>query len=134
MRSFKGIFVAAAAAACFTLAPAQNAQAQVAVGIAIGHEPTCAYGYYDYSPYQCAPRGYYGPEWFNNGVFIGAGNWYHGGDHFYGHVNHDYDPRYGYHYVAPAHDEHFRAYGDHEFRGNGWTNGHGEHHEENWHH
>ena len=27
-------------------------------------------------PYACAPYGYYGPDWFAGGVFIGAGPWY----------------------------------------------------------
>lgn len=44
----------------------------------VGPAPVCAYGYYNYSPYACAPAGYYGPEWFSGGVFIGAGPWFHG--------------------------------------------------------
>jgi len=40
--------------------------------------PYCPYGYYDYAPYSCSPYGYYGPDWFNGGVFIGAGPWFHG--------------------------------------------------------
>lgn len=33
-----------------------------------------------------APHGYYGPDWFVNGVFIGAGLWFHGyyGRGYYG--------------------------------------------------
>ncbi|MGA1986495.1 MAG: hypothetical protein ABSG72_09495, partial [Candidatus Sulfotelmatobacter sp.] len=38
--------------------------------------PVCAYGYYSYYPYACAPYGFYGPRWFAGGVFIGAGPWY----------------------------------------------------------
>ena len=71
------------------LIPASYAQAQrVVVGVGIGvpapapvyaaPEPYCAYGYYDYAPYACAPYGYYGPEWFRSGVFIGIGPWFHG--------------------------------------------------------
>jgi len=61
--------------------PLAFAQAQVGVAIGVGPgyvdgPPACEYGYYDYSPYACAPYGYYGPEWFNGGVFIGAGPWY----------------------------------------------------------
>src|SRR6201981_303513 len=52
------------------------------VGVAIGSPPVCAYGYYPYAPYACAPYGYWGPDYFVNGVFIGAGPWFHG---FYGH-------------------------------------------------
>src|SRR5579864_737044 len=40
--------------------------------------PDCVYGYYSYYPYACAPYGYYGPDWFSDGFFIGAGPWYHG--------------------------------------------------------
>src|SRR5437879_9765519 len=64
---------------------ASNANAQrVVFGVGIGapvyygSAPACAYGYYDYYPYACAPYGYYGPDWFVGGVFIGAGPWYHG--------------------------------------------------------
>jgi len=64
--------------------PLAFSQAQVRVGIGIGvgpgyvsGPPVCPYGYYDSYPYGCAPYGYYGPNWFVNGVFIGAGPWYH---------------------------------------------------------
>ena len=61
--------------------PLAYSQAQVGVGIGIGpgyvdEPPVCAYGYYGYYPYACAPYGYYGPDWFAGGVFIGAGPWY----------------------------------------------------------
>src|SRR5882762_872836 len=61
-------------------APYAHAQ-RVTVGIGfgpayVGPPPACVYGYYDYSPYACAPYGYYGPDWFSSGVFIGAGPWY----------------------------------------------------------
>jgi len=60
-----------------------QAEVHVAVGIGFGPgyvagPPVCAYGYYPYYPYTCAPYGYYGPTWFANGVFVGAGPWYHG--------------------------------------------------------
>jgi hypothetical protein len=55
---------------------AANANAQVRVGVGVA--PVCAYGYYGYYPYACAPAGYYGPNYFVNGVFLGAGPWYHG--------------------------------------------------------
>ena len=76
--------------AVFAGAMASTASAQVRVGVGIGigpayvgvgAAPVCAYGYYGYYPYACAPVGYYGPQWFANGVFIGAGPWFHG---FYG--------------------------------------------------
>ena len=59
---------------------ATPARAQVSFGIGIGvpyAAPVCTYGYYDYAPYACAPYGYYGPDWFIGGRFIGAGPWYH---------------------------------------------------------
>ena len=65
------------------LVGAPNAKAQVAVGVGVGGPgygaPVCAYGYYGYYPYACAPYGYYGPSWFNGGLFIGAGPWFRGG-------------------------------------------------------
>lgn len=58
---------------------------RVVVGVGFGAPapvvvgpPACYYGYYPYAPYACAPYGYYGPEWFDGGVFIGAGPWFHG--------------------------------------------------------
>jgi len=51
-------------------------QAKAQVGVEIGTAPDCPYGYYDVAPYACAPAGYYGPEWFVDGVFIGAGPWF----------------------------------------------------------
>jgi hypothetical protein len=111
--------------AMLTAVPAAHA-AQVSFGVQIGSAPVCPYGYYDYSPYRCAPYGYYGPEWFSNGVFIGAGPWYHGRRDFYGHVDHRFDPRYGYRGSYPRHDEHFDNHRDfHDFHGNSMRDGHG---------
>ena len=59
----------------------------------VGAAPSCAYGYYSYYPYACAPYGYYGPQWFVGGVFIGAGPWYHGWHGPYGYYGHG---PYGY--------------------------------------
>jgi hypothetical protein len=79
--------------------------AQVSIGVGIGvpaapvpvyaAPPACAYGYYPYAPYACAPYGYYGPQWFTSGVFIGAGPWFHPYRGFYA-----YHP--GYAYGRPA--------------------------------
>src|SRR5882672_12944763 len=67
------------------LSLAAPSQAQVRVAVRVGggysYPPVCTYGYYGYYPYACAPYGYYGPDWFVGGVFIGAGPWYHD---FYG--------------------------------------------------
>lgn len=89
MRNLK-MFAMLGALGALLLIPASYAQAQhVAIGVGIGvpaapvsvygdygAPPTCAYGYYSYYPYACAPYGYYGRSWFVNGVFIGAGPWY----------------------------------------------------------
>jgi hypothetical protein len=82
-----------AAAASFNPAPAY-ASGQVAVEVGVA--PDCPYGYYDVAPYDCAPYGYYGPEWFTGGVFIGAGPWFHGPDGFHGHVDNHFDSHRGY--------------------------------------
>src|SRR6266404_2559789 len=73
---------------------ASNANAQrVTFGVGIGvpayygPAPVCAYGYYDYYPYACAPYGFYGPDYFVGGVFIGAGPWYRG---YYGRGGYGY--------------------------------------------
>ena len=71
-----------------------KAEAQVTINI--GTAPDCPYGYYDTAPYGCAPTGYYGPEWFSGGVFIGAGPWFHGPSNFQGKVNNRFHPQNGY--------------------------------------
>ena len=71
------------------------------VSVNIGVAPVCPYGYFDYAPYSCAPYGYYGPDWFVGGVFVGAGPWFHGPRGFYGHVDNRWDPRNGYHGPLP---------------------------------
>ena len=93
MRHLK-LFVFSALAATM-LSGFSGAPAQVA--ISIGAPPMCPYGYFDFAPYDCSPYGYYGPDWFIGGVFIGAGAWFHGPHGFYGHVDDHYDPHHGYH-------------------------------------
>jgi hypothetical protein len=104
MRGFKFILLAAVAGICIT-AGATKAQAQIGVGVNIGVAPDCPYGYYDVSPYNCAPAGYYGPEWFNDGIFIGAGPWFHGDEHFHGYVNNHFHPEHGYKGAFPQRGE-----------------------------
>jgi hypothetical protein len=124
----------AAAAAGLALAAPAHANAQVSFGVNIGSAPVCPYGYYGYAPYNCAPYGYYGPEWFTNGIFIGAGPWFHGHPGFYGHVNHDFDPRYGYHGPFPGHNEHFDPHHNfNDFHGNDFHGAYGEGHHEGFH-
>jgi len=102
MFSWKTMIVAAASAA--VIAGTAAAPAQISVGI--GVEPGCPYGYYDYAPYSCSPYGYYGPDWFNGGVFLGAGPWFHGPRGFGGHVDNRYDPRNGYSGPMPGRGDH----------------------------
>ena len=85
MRHLRLVFFAALLAVGLSLA-AVPAQARVFVGVGIGPviapvpyaygPPECDYGYYSYYPYDCAPYGYYGPGWFNGGLFLGVGPWY----------------------------------------------------------
>ena len=98
MNGFKILVLAAVAGICF-MATTPKTQAQV--GVEIGVAPVCPYGYYDVPPYDCAPYGYYHPEWFTGGVFIGAGPWFHGGDNFRGHVNNRFHPEHGYNGPRP---------------------------------
>jgi hypothetical protein len=104
MNRIKYLVIAAVAAICFTVT-APKANAQVSIGVNIGAEPACPYGYYDYAPYDCAPYGYYGPEWFTSGVFIGAGPWFHGHDDFQGHVDNRFDVHSGYKGPRPERGE-----------------------------
>ena len=94
------------------------------VAVSVGPAPICPYGYYETPPYACAPDGYYGPEWFSGGVFIGAGPWFHGPERFYGHVDHGLDVRKGYHGALPGRGEtpapnraQFHGQAMHDFRG-----------------
>lgn len=93
MNAFKLVALAAVAGSCLTvMVPRAEAQVSINIGVA----PECPYGYYDVAPYGCAPSGYYGPEWFNGDIFIGAGPWFHGASNFRGHVNNTYHPEHGY--------------------------------------
>jgi hypothetical protein len=91
---FKRFALASAVAGVCLIATALKSEAQVSIGV--GVEPACPYGYYDYAPYACAPYGYYGPEWFTGGIFIGAGPWFHGPEHFLGHVDNRFDVHRGF--------------------------------------
>jgi hypothetical protein len=97
-----------------SVAPAQ-------VAISIGAAPVCPYGYFDYEPYPCAPYGYYGPDWFTGGLFIGAGPWFHGSRGFYGHVDNRYDPHHGYAGPMPNRGDHAFSH----FQGNEARDGQG---------
>jgi hypothetical protein len=136
MNIFKGLALVAVAGVCFTVA-APKASAQE-VRLEVGVAPQCPYGYYDTTPYGCAPYGYYGSEWFSGGVFIGAGPWFHGSENFQGHVNNRYHPDHGYRGAAPQRGEkpqpNHRVDNVSHFKGNevrdgrGHTNGDGKKH------
>ena len=97
------LFLLTAAAGFFLTVSAPKASAQVSLNIGVA--PDCPYGYYDEPPYACAPAGYYGPEWFNGGLFIGAGPWFHGDEHFHGHVDNHFHPSHGYKGPMPQRGE-----------------------------
>ncbi len=105
MNKFR-LFLAAAISAIGFCAASPSAHAQISIGVNIGGAPNCPYGYYDYAPYSCPPYGYYGPEGSSNGVFIGAGKWFHGPANFHGHVDTHFDPHHGYKGHVPHAGDH----------------------------
>src|ERR1700689_5253878 len=126
MNRFKLLSLVAVAGIWLAIAT-PNTQAQV--DVSIGVAPVCPYGYYDVAPYNCAPYGYYGPEWFTGGVFIGAGPWFHGPEGFHGHVNNHFHPEHGYHGPMPNRGDKPEA-GKHfdkieHFKANETRDGHG---------
>jgi hypothetical protein len=100
MTFWKSIVLSTIVFAAFSFV--RPAHSQVAVGVNIGPAPVCPYGYFDYAPYSCAPYGYYGPDWFVDGIFIGAGPWFHGPAGFHGHVDNRFDPHHGYKGPLPS--------------------------------
>lgn len=72
MRGIKTLLGTTALLAGLAMAPAAQAQIEINIG---GAPPSCAYGYYGYAPYSCAPMGYYGSGYFYNGIFVGIGPW-----------------------------------------------------------
>jgi hypothetical protein len=117
MTPWKTLAFSALAIALVSGAPTAKPQ----VSISIGAAPVCPYGYFDYEPYSCAPYGYYGPDWFVGGVFVGAGPWFHGRHGFYGHVDNRFDPHHGYAGPVPERGE--RAFS--HFHGNEARDGQG---------
>ena len=123
MKGFRILALTAVAALCLS-GSFNKADAQITVSIGVA--PVCPYGYFNYAPYQCAPFGYYGPQWFTGGVFLGAGPWFRGPVGFHGYINHDYDPHFGYRGSFPERGEH-ADWGRHagwegHFRGNEYHN------------
>jgi hypothetical protein len=125
MHGMKSLAFVALAGICFIATPPKT-EAQISINI--GGAPNCPYGYYDYAPYNCAPVGYYGPEWFQGGAFIGAGKWFHGPANFHGKVDNHFDPQHGFKGPMPRAGEradpskhvdaaHFKGNEDHDGRG-----------------
>ena len=125
MRIFAVALMAAALGVGLT---ATSPKATAQVGVEVGVAPDCPYGYYDVPPYACAPAGYYGPEWFSGGVFIGAGPWFHGPEKFHGYVDNHFHPDHGYKGPTPhAGDkaEEAKRVDAAHFKGNEMRDGHG---------
>ena len=99
MRSLRLVLIVMLLALTFGV----TAIAQDEVGVGVGPEvvpapmvydpPVCEWGYYAYYPYTCAPYGYYGPQWFYGGSFLGVGPWYQRG--WYGRGGNGYRGGYG---------------------------------------
>jgi hypothetical protein len=103
MRGFASFVLTAVAGIGLAVSSMPKAQAQI--GVSIGVAPECPYGYYDVAPYNCAAAGYYGPEWFYDGAFIGAGPWFHGHENFRGYVDNRFHPEHGYRGELPRRGE-----------------------------
>ena len=125
----------------FVVLAATPSPAQVSIGVHIGRDygyshvpPACPYGYYPDYPFGCAPYGYWGPQYFVNGVFIGVGPW----SRFYYRQPVLYQRWYGPGYVYFPR-EHFYRYreddwDDDDDRGNWHFNhNHGWHRDHGWH-
>jgi hypothetical protein len=100
--------------------PLAYSQAEVRFRVGIGFgpgyvsgPPACAYGYYSDYPYTCAPYGFYGPSYFVNGIFIGAGPWYHGYERPYYGRSYYSRPYYGRSYYG--HSYNGRSYSDRRY-------------------
>src|ERR1017187_7333945 len=99
MRSLRLVLIATLLALPFAATAKAQAGYDVGVGPEVGAAPmeygppVCEWGYYSYSPYGCAPYGYYALEWFFGGLFIGAGPWYNRG--WYGRGGYGYRGGYG---------------------------------------
>ena len=104
MSFWKPLVLSTVALAAFASTKAAPSQVVVGIGVA----PDCPYGYY-------------GPDWFAGGLFIGAGPWFHGPAGFHGHVDNRFDPHHGYNGPVPGHGaqafNHFQANEAHDGHG-----------------
>jgi hypothetical protein len=112
MRYFKYL----ALLAVLVMVPAVYSQGQVALGVRIGSDyglynapPVCEYGFYPDYPYGCAPYGYWGPDYFVDGVFIGVGPWFNFYHRYPGYWN-------GFFVGGGFRDRGFRGFRDGGFR------------------
>jgi hypothetical protein len=102
----------------------RNARVGLAVGV--GAAPICPYGYFEEPPYDCAPYGYYGPEWFNDGFFIGAGPWFRGHRDFHGQIDNHFRRDHGFYGEFPHRGDHADRHIDaRTFHGNETHDGRG---------
>jgi hypothetical protein len=123
MRTIVSFALAAVAGIALAATPVVS---QAQVSISIGAAPSCPYGYYDYAPYSCSPSGYYGPQYFTGGAFIGVGPWFHGASDFHGTVNNRYDPQHGYKGSMPKAGDKADAHATQQaFKGNEERDGRG---------
>jgi len=90
--------------ATLALVPTVNAEVVISINPPVG-----SYGYYDYSPYGCAPMGFYGPGYFYNGIFLGVGPWASWG-YSHGWGDHRFSGGGGGRYVAGRGNGGGRAY------------------------
>ncbi|MES2394184.1 MAG: hypothetical protein V4555_21305 [Acidobacteriota bacterium] len=113
MRGLKAILGAAVVASALFVIPSGSsgtASAQISFSFNIGNPPACRWGYYDYPPYRCAPRGFYGPGYFYNGIFLGVGPWHEWGyNHGWG--GHRFDNGRGGRYVPYSHGDYSHGHG-----------------------
>ena len=109
----RGLLLAATTTLLVPSALVRTANAQVVISLT---PPVCSYGYYEYSPYGCAPMGFYGPGYFYNGIFLGVGPWANWG---YGHGwgDHHFSGAGGGRYVAGRGNGGGRAYAANRGRG-----------------
>ncbi|MGD0800298.1 MAG: hypothetical protein ABR906_03170 [Terracidiphilus sp.] len=140
MRGFKSLLVTTALLSGLALAPAARAQVSVAIGVPhvaidIGVPPVCAWGYYEAPPYGCAPRGFYGPGYFYNGIFLGVGPWA-GWGYAHGWGGHRFIADGGgrYHGRAGYEAEHGHFAHGYDDRGHGDPHGEAAHHGGSAHH
>src|SRR5258708_11911804 len=79
---------------------ASAANADDPLGDGLDDEPACPYGYYDFAPYDCAPYGYYGSEWFAGGIFICTRPWFHRPRHLLRPLDQHFHGPHGY--ISPT--------------------------------